>query len=110
MQNQIRNLMVVNWKIILSIVFIIAIAAIVLGYYYLWSGESMQIPGPFKGLKKEITPPAPTGNIDDTADAVLKELVDLEKTLSGADNDPAFITTDNQEISDFGQFYNEKEF
>lgn len=96
-------------KLIIFIVFIIAIAAIILSYFYIWPEETTQILGPSRKLKEGITPPPATGNIDNAADAIIKELDDIEITLSEEKGDTAFITGDSREISDFGQSYNENE-
>lgn len=58
----------------------------------------------------EITPPPATGKIDDLVNATLSEILDEEQLLKEEENDTSLVTSDKQEISDFGQTINESEF
>ena len=60
-------------------------------------------------VEEEIVPPPATGSIDDVVDALLKELLDEGAVLTEGENDTALITTDSQEVGDFGQSINESE-
>jgi len=93
-----------KWIIIIG-VFAAAVAAIVVAYYYLWPEESnLFIVG-----KKNINPPAATGDIDDAVDAFLKETVDIGNTVLGGKDDASLLDEDSQEINGFSQSYNENE-
>jgi hypothetical protein len=59
---------------------------------------------------KEITPPAATGNVDNLVDATIKEIADENLSIKDEDKDISIITSDQQEISDFGQTINATEF
>lgn len=54
------------------------------------------------------SPPAATGSIDDTVNAILQDVT--TDVVSGEDADAALIGTDSQAISDFGQSYGENAF
>ena len=107
-----------NWKIILEkwymillILLALAVAIVVLGYFYLWPEEPFQIPWLTKVIKgKEITPPKATGNIDDTVSAIIKEISAEGENNKAIERDADFINSDSREISGFGQSYNENEF
>lgn len=58
---------------------------------------------------QEIVSPQATGDIDDVVNALMKELLDEESLLTEEEIDTAFVTTDGQEIDDFGQSINEDE-
>lgn len=70
------------------------------------SGE-LKVP-PKTELEKEPSPPAATGDIDDTVNAILQDVA--TDVVSGEDADAALIGTDSQAIGDFGQSYGENNF
>ncbi len=90
--------------LIFAALIIIALIVVILSYYY-----PVKTITPPSGQGEEVLPKA-TGNVDDAADAVLQELTDVETIISDIDSDVSLITDDEQEISDFGQSYNENEF
>jgi hypothetical protein len=93
----------------LSIVIILG-----LGLYYI--STQQEIVGLLKGgtnlvkEKEEISVVPPTGNVDDTADALLKELDDENLATKDLEGDLNLIDSDSQEVDDFGQSINENEF
>ena len=59
--------------------------------------------------QKSVLPPA-TGNIDDTVNALLQEIIDEQTAAGSANDDKNLLFSDNQEISGFGHTANENEF
>ncbi len=59
-------------------------------------------------VQPEIRPA--TGNIDDIVSALLSESSSDLTDFSGEAADSALMSSDNQEISDFAQIYDENEF
>jgi uncharacterized protein YpmB len=59
--------------------------------------------------QKTVLPQA-TGDIDEAVDALLQSANDEQTAVGNADDDKKLITSDKQEISDFGQSANENEF
>ena len=106
-----------KWKMIIAIV-IIALVAIA-GLLYSQNKAKIQQPQqpsiqkpPAQSEKKisEIAPPAATGNIDNSVDALLQDSA-LETLASEEENSDAdLLGADTQVISDFGQSYETSEF
>ena len=67
--------------------------------YYLFVSEKPFFPQGEEG----ITPPPATGNIEDAADAMLKEILDEESLLAEEEEDVILITSDSQDIASFDQ-------
>ena len=59
--------------------------------------------------QKTVMPQA-TGNIDEAVDALLQSANDEQTAVGNTDDDKKLITSDKQEISDFGQSANENGF
>ena len=53
---------------------------------------------------------APTGDIDDTVDTLLGESDDESAVIGDGQTDKDLITSDGQQVSDFGQSADENEF
>lgn len=94
--------------LMIVIVMVAALAAIAAICYVLLLEEPTISTIPTE-VEKEIVPPPATGNIDDVADALIKETADESSLLLEEENDVRLITTDSQEIGDFGQSINENE-
>jgi hypothetical protein len=60
--------------------------------------------------KKTVYPLPATGNVDDTMEALLKEVEDENSTLGDLEGDASLIDSDSQEVDDFGQSVNENDF
>jgi hypothetical protein len=56
-----------------------------------------------------LVPPAPTGNVNDLVEALLREISDEQALLNEEEVDAELILSDSKEISDFGQSINENE-
>ena len=104
-----------KWKMIIAVVVVIAAILIVYALIGTETPEplqpSIQKP-PAQSEKKisEIAPPAATGNVDDSVDALLQDSA-LETLASGEENSDAdLLGADTQAISDFGQSYETSEF
>lgn len=93
--------------IILLVVASVAIIMILTLYFSFPEGSSIT----YLSLKTQagIVPPKATGNIDDTVDALLKELIDEESLYEEEEDDVEILISDIQEISDFGQSIDESE-
>lgn len=100
------------------ILFVVVIAAILAWYFFL-GGKAMLFPEPAGSgvpageIKTEATapvpnPPAATGNIDDTVNAILQDVA--TDTVVGENDEAAMVGADRQAISDFGQSYGENTF
>ena len=63
----------------------------------------------FRKTQAGIVPPPATGNIDDAANALLRELDDIESLFIEEEDDVELLIADEQEISDFGQSIDESE-
>lgn len=96
---------------------VVVIAAILIVYALIGTETpeplqpSIQKP-PAQSEKKisEIAPPAATGNVDDSVDALLQDSA-LETLASEEENSDAdLLSADAQVISDFGQSYETSEF
>jgi hypothetical protein len=94
--------------ILLTIITTVIIGAI-LAYFYLPQGPPLPTFSPVKPQAQEIVPPAATGNVDDAASSFLEELTDEQSVLTEEESDTSLITTDSQEVSDFGQSINESD-
>lgn len=104
-----------KWKMIIAVVVVIAAILIVYALIGTKTPEplqpSIQKP-PAQSEKKisEIAPPAATGNVDDSVDALLQDSA-LETLASEEENSDAdLLGADTQVISDFGQSYETSEF
>ena len=104
-----------KWKMIIAVVVVIAAILIVYALIGTETPEplqpSIQKP-PAQSEKKisEIAPPAATGNVDDSVDALLQDSA-LETLASEEENSDAdLLGADTQAISDFGQSYETSEF
>ena len=104
-----------KWKMIIAVVVVIAAILIVYALIGTETPEplqpSIQKP-PAQSEKKisEIAPPAATGNIDNSVDALLQDSA-LETLASEEENSDAdLLGADTQAISDFGQSYETSEF
>ncbi len=93
--------------IILLVVASVVIIVVLSCYFSLPEGPSISYLFP-KTQAGIVLPPA-TGNIDDTVDALLEELIDEESLYEEEDDDVEIIISDIQEISDFGQSIDESE-
>ena len=60
--------------------------------------------------EQSTTPPAATGDIDGVVDAILQESLVDEEAFDAEVLDVGLIGLDGQEISDFGQSFNETAF
>ncbi len=96
--------------IIFSVVALVTII-VVLAYYFSFPEEPSTSSTSYFSQKTEagIVPPLATGNIDDMADALLKELIDEEFLYEEEEDDVEILISDMQEISDFGQSVDESE-
>jgi hypothetical protein len=97
---------------------ITAIALVLIGIFYSYvTFLEEKLPKIYKGITSNeqstenqgIVPPPATGNVDDAANAILKELSDEDPILTEEESDTLLITNDSQEIGDFGQLINESE-
>ena len=61
------------------------------------------------GGRREASPPRATGKIDDVGNALKLELSIEESAAAGEKTDSDAIIGDSQEISNFGQSYNESD-
>lgn len=95
--------------IILLVVLTAVIIGAILAYFYLPQGPPLPSFTSVKPQAQEIVPPAATGNVDDAASAFLKELDDEQLLITEEESDTSLITTDSQEVSDFGQSINESD-
>lgn len=94
--------------IIIVIAAIIAALIIAIFAYFVFGPEAPPI-SQIPSKPKEIVPPPATGNIDDAVNALIKEISDEESVLKTEEGDAGLITTDSQEIGDFGQSIKENE-
>ena len=105
-----------KWKIIIGVV-VAALIAILIIYMQIGAKTpqpqqpSIQKP-PAAAEEKisEVAPPAATGNVDDSINALLQDS-SLETTAAAEENsDTNLLSADAQVISDFGQSYEASEF
>ncbi len=93
---------------VIALVIVVIVVAVLVAIFAFYSPAPK--PSPISPIEEEeIVPPPATGNIDDVVDALLKELLDEGAVLTEGENDAALITTDSQEVGDFGQSINESE-
>ena len=117
--------MAIKWKVIAPLG-VLAVVVLIVGINRFSKGpmEKVQSPaqttpgqttqsgtaGEIPSLTSIPTPQA-TGNVDDTAAALLSDSSDeTSVTVKAVDDDTALLSSDSQAISDFGQVYNENEF
>ena len=103
--------MTINWKIIVPVLAILAIAAWLI--YYQFGIKPLQPQyqaekGTTEQAAKIIPPPA-TGNIDDAINTLIQDATNEQALAAEEDADASLINLDSQEISNFGQSYNENE-
>ena len=84
-----------------------------MGFYYIFTQQ--EIANLLKGgnelvIKKEISTIPATGNVDDTVEALLKEVDDENLATGDLEGDASLIDSDSQEVNDFGQSINENDF
>lgn len=105
--DQIHNLMKTK-SIVILLVIIVVVVGIVLYCLLLEKPPVSEVPGPGEiPPPEDVIPPAATGNVDDIVDALMKELSDEESVLTEEEGDAALVTSDSQEIADFGQSVDE---
>lgn len=88
----------------------IVLAVAVLATCFMFNIGMFELPTlyiPF--VKKEITPPPATGNVDDLMEAILKEVSDEQSVFSEEEDDSSLINNYNAEIGNFGTLVNENE-
>jgi len=95
-------------NLIILLLIALTVITVVLVYYFSFP-EGLSISYLFPKTQAGIVPPPATGNIDDTVDALLEELIDEESLYEEEDDDVEIIISDIQEISDFGQSIDESE-
>lgn len=90
---------------------IVVVIALVVSYSQFGSKVLRYVPTKTgEKVVTEITPPAATGNIDDLVKALLQDTSNEALGAEEESNDAALIAADSQEISDFGQSYDENKF
>ncbi len=100
-----------NWKLFLPIGIVVVILVVVL---FVWLETKVpqiaveKTPSPL-AEKLEVLPPA-TGNVNDAVNAILIAVDNELPILDDYDNDAFLVTVDSQEVSDFGQAYDETAF
>jgi len=114
---QIYDLMTTKWKIWAPLGIVSVAILIVLGYYQFSykipeyaSEETQSIAVTAKEALPIVSLAPATGNVDDAINALLGELSDDELVFAAEQEDKTFLALDSQEVSDFGQIYNENEF
>ncbi len=107
---KIDDLMTINWKI-WGPLGIIAVVVVVLLSSYQFGTKAPQAPitAPSQELTVAVTKPA-TGNVDDAVNAILAAVSDDQALFADVEKDAALVNADSQELSNFGQSYNENEF
>ena len=108
-----------KWKILLPIVLIAIIAVIIAIFFHLQRAmesasqyESDIFAPTFEKQaegKDENKFPEPTGNIDDTVNAITNSLAN-EESLIEDEKEAEAIEADNQALNDFSESYDESEF
>jgi len=103
--------MAINWKLVLGVIILAIIAAA--SYYQLVlkpaSVEVSQLPESAVQQAPAAVGIVPaTGNVDDVAEALLKDVDAEAALLANIDNDADLLIADSQAIDDFGQSYNEE--
>jgi hypothetical protein len=94
-----------------AVIFIIIVALVILVIFIFFPRQKPSQNQPLTVTEStEITPPPATGNVDDLVDATIKEIEDENLSLKDEEKDISIITSDQQEISDFGQTINATEF
>lgn len=103
--------MTTNWKIMVPLIIILVIAAGLI--YYQFGIKPLQPQYTTEKAMPEqtakITPPAATGNTDDAINALIQDATNEQVLATEEDADASLIDLDRQEISNFGQSYNENE-
>lgn len=94
-----------------NIVIALAVVVVVLIGILVYYSPVIEKPPVSPELTEEpaILPPPATGDVDDLVDALTSELFDEDPLLIEGERDAEVITTDSQEIDDFGQTINENE-
>lgn len=95
-------------NIVIALIVIVIVLIAVFVYYPQRKVEKPPI-SPMPPEELETVPSPATGNVDDLADALTRELSDIESVFTGEEDDATLITTDSEEVSDFGQVINENE-
>lgn len=103
--------MTINWKTIIPLIIILVIAAGLIYYQFgikpLQPQYTTEKAAPEQVAK--ITPPPATGNVDDAINAFIQDSTNEQALAAEEDADASLIDLDSQEISNFGQSYNENE-
>jgi len=94
--------------LVCAIIAVIIIGIVVIYYRGNWEAGSRTY-NERQTSNSELVIPEPTGNIDDTIDALVKEATDEALSVSEEDGDIRAITEDNQAIDDLNQSINENE-
>lgn len=97
-------------KDIIMLLVVVIVGVILISVCYFFLVEKLSEPQfSSRTPEKEIVPPPATGNIGDLIDALMKELSDEESLFIQEEYDTVLITSDAQEIDDFGQSIDESE-
>jgi len=100
------------------LIFVISSIVVILGLAFCYISTQQEIASLLKGetqlirpvKEKEIFVVPATGNVDDTMDALLKEVDDENLATKDLEGDVSLIDSDSQEVDDFGQSINENDF
>lgn len=102
--------MTYNWKII-GLVAVVVVAGVVI--YSQLATQNSQAPQGQVESKTEMAKTqslAPTGKVDNAANAILQDATNEQTKLSQEEGDKSLLNLDSQTVSDFGQSVNENEF
>lgn len=77
---------------------------------YAVNNVSDQPTTPAESANKSSSVAAGSGNVDEAVSAILAGATSEDLAISGEEADVSFVDTDNQEVVDLGQFYDENDF
>lgn len=82
--------------VVIGLIIIMIVAAVLI------FGDILKPAGPEQGKEAEITPSEATGKVSDLVDSLEKEIID-EMNLVYEEDEAELITSDAEEINNFGQ-------
>ncbi len=105
----IYDLMIINWKVWAPIGIVAVVAIVVIATQFGTKAPQAPVAREERQEQPFTVKPA-TGNIDDAVNAILAGVSEDQALFADTEKDADLIASDSQEISDFGQSYDENEF
>lgn len=102
--------MTYNWKIVGLLAVVVVAGVVIYSQLAIQNAPTPQGQVESKTEMAKTQSLAPTGKVDNAANAILQDATNEQTKLSLEEGDKSLLNLDSQAVSDFGQSVNENEF